>query len=61
MTYMEELLDGFQTIDLYDLFTDDELDQVTDIALEALARERGITPEVFQIETNIIMETAHGL
>ena len=61
MTYMEELLDGFQTIDLYDLFTDDELDQVTEIALEALARERGITPEVFQIETNIIMETAHGL
>ena len=55
------MMDGFTTIDLYDLFTDDELDQVTDIALEALARERGITPEVFQIETNIIMETAHGL
>ena len=51
------MMDGFTTIDLYDLFTDDELDQVTDIALEALARERGITPEVFQIETQIIMES----
>ena len=55
------MMDGFQTIDLYDLFTDDELDQVTDIALEALARERGITPEVFEINVNIFMETAHGL
>ena len=51
------MIDGFQNIDLYDLFTDDELDQVTNIALEALARERGITPEVFQLETQIIMES----
>ena len=45
----------YKTFDLYDLFTDDELDQVTEIALEALAREKSITPEVFQVETNIIV------
>ena len=43
-------------IDLYDLLTGDELDQVTDIFLEALAREKNISPEVFEIETNIILE-----
>ena len=55
------MMDGFTTIDLYDLFTTDELDQITMVALEALARERGITPEVFQIETNIIMEVPDEL
>ena len=45
-----------KTIDLYDVFTPDELDQVTNIFLEALARLKGIEPEVFEIETNIILE-----
>ena len=43
-------------IDLYDLLTGDELDQVTDIFLEALSREKNISPEIFEIETNIILE-----
>ena len=43
-------------IDLYELLTGDELDQVTNIFLEALAREKGITPEVFELETNILLE-----
>ena len=46
-------------IDLYDLLTGDELDQVTDIFLEALAREEGITPEVFELETNILVEAVY--
>ena len=45
-----------QTIDIYELLTGDELDQVTDIFLEALSREKNISPEVFEIETNIILE-----
>ena len=44
-----------EDINSFEVF--DELDQVTEIALEALARERGITPEVFQLETQIIMES----
>ncbi len=44
-------------IDLYELLTGDELDQVTDIFLEALAREKNISPEVFEIETNILIES----
>ena len=43
-------------IDIYEYLTDDELDQVTDIFLEALAREKNISPEVFEIETNILLE-----
>ena len=43
-------------IDLYDVFTPDELQQVTDIFLEAYCRKSGIEPEVFEIETNIIVE-----
>jgi hypothetical protein len=43
-------------IDLYDLFTPDELDQVTNIFLEALARSKGIEPEIFELETNILLE-----
>ena len=46
-------------IDLYDLFTGDELEQVTNIFLEALAREKNISPEVFELETNILLETIH--
>ena len=44
-----------QTIDIYEFLTCDELDQVTNIFLEALAREKGITPEIFEIQTNIII------
>ena len=44
-------------IDLYDLLTGDELDQVTNIFLEALAREKNISPEVFELETNILVES----
>ncbi len=47
---------SFKKIDIYELLTPDELDQVTDILLEALAREKGIVPEVFEIETNVLME-----
>ena len=43
-------------IDLYDLLTGDELDQVTNIFLEALAREKRLTADVFEIETNIISD-----
>ena len=46
-------------IDIYDYLTGDELDQVTNIFLEALAREEGITPEVFEIETNIYVEAVY--
>ena len=48
-------------IDLYDLLTDDELDQVTNIFLEALAREKGIQPEVFELETNILLEQTYWM
>ena len=48
---------SFKKIDIHELLTPDELDQVTDILLEALAREKGIVPEVFEIETNVLMET----
>ena len=43
-------------IDVYELLTGDELEQVTNIFLEALAREKNISPEVFEIETNIFIE-----
>ena len=46
-------------IDIYDYLTDDQLDQVTNIFLEALAREEGITPEVFELETNILVEAVY--
>jgi hypothetical protein len=46
-------------IDLYDLLTDDELESVTNIFLEALTREKGITPEVFELETNILLEPTY--
>ncbi len=46
-------------IDIYDYLTDDELEQVTNIFLEALAREEGITPEVFELETNILVEQTY--
>ena len=46
-------------IDIYDYLTDDELESVTNILLEALVREEGITPEVFEIETNIYVEAVY--
>ena len=45
-----------RTIDVYDLLTRDELVQVTSIFLEALAREKELTTEVFEIETRIVSE-----
>ena len=45
-----------QTIDLYDYLTANELSEITDILLEVLAREKGISPEIFEIQTNIIVE-----
>ena len=48
-----------QKIDLYELLTNDELEEVTNIFLEALTREKGITPEVFEIETNILLEPTY--
>ena len=46
-------------IDLLNYLTDDELESVTNIFLEALAREEGITPEVFELETNILVEAVY--
>ena len=46
-------------IDIYDYLTGDELESVTNILLEALAREEGIQPEVFEIETNIYVEAVY--
>ena len=46
-------------IDIYDYLTEDELESVTSIFLEALAREEGITPEVFELETNILVEAVY--
>ena len=43
-------------IDLFDSLSSDELKLVTDIFLETLARKEGITPEVFELETNILLE-----
>ena len=54
-----EFENNHRKIDLYEYLTDDELDQVTDIFLEALAREEGITPEVFELETNILVEQTY--
>ena len=46
-------------IDIYDYLTEDELESVTNIFLEALAREEGITPEVFELETNVLVEQVY--
>ena len=55
----KEFENNHQKIDLYELLTDDELESVTNIFLEALTREKGITPEVFEIETNILLEPVY--
>ncbi len=45
-----------QTYDIYDSLTGDELDQVTNIFLDALSRQNNIQPEVFELVTNIIVD-----
>jgi hypothetical protein len=47
---------SFKTYDVYDSLTGDELETVTNIFLEALSRQNNIQPEVFEIQTNIIVE-----
>tara|TARA_B100000405_G_scaffold223037_1_gene158657 strand:- start:870 stop:1034 length:165 start_codon:yes stop_codon:yes gene_type:complete len=47
-------------VDLYDLFTKDERESVTNIFLEAYCRKHGSAPEVFGIETAIVFEPAQG-
>ena len=54
-----EFEQNHRKIDLYDYLTGDELEQVTNIFLEALVREEGITPEVFELETNILVEPVY--
>ena len=54
-----EFENNHRKIDLYEYLTADELESVTDIFLEALAREEGITPEIFEIETNILVEPVY--
>ena len=43
--------------DIYDSLTEDELETVTNIFLDALSRQSNIQPEVFGIETNIVVNT----
>ena len=45
-----------QTYDIYDALTGDELDQVTNIFLDALSRQNNISPEVFELVTNVIVD-----
>lgn len=44
-----------KTYDLYEVLTPDELHQITEIFLTALARSKGIEPEIFEIQTKIIV------
>ena len=54
-----EFEQNHRKIDIYEYLTEDELEQVTNIFLEALAREEGITPEVFELETNVLVEQVY--
>ena len=54
-----EFENNHRKIDIYDYLTCDELESVTNIFLEALAREEGITPDIFEIETNILVEPTY--
>lgn len=54
-----EFEQNHRKIDIYDYLTEDELESVTNIFLEALAREEGISPEVFELETNILVEQTY--
>ena len=55
----QEFNNNHRKIDIYDYLTEDELESVTNIFLEALAREEGISPEVFELETNILVEQTY--
>ena len=54
-----EFEQNHRKIDIYEYLTEDELESVTNILLEALAREEGITPEVFELETNVLVEQVY--
>ena len=54
-----EFENNHRKIDIYEYLTEDELEQVTNIFLEVLAREEGITPEVFELETNVLVEQVY--
>ena len=54
-----EFENNHRKIDLYEYLTEDELESVTNIFLEALAREEGITPDIFEIVTNILVEPVY--
>ena len=45
-----------EKIDLYELFTSEEIESVTNIFLEAFSRTHDSVPEIFEIETNIIFD-----
>ena len=47
--------------DIYDSLTESELETVTTIFLDALSRQTNIQPEVFGIETNIVVDTIQQL
>ena len=47
---------SFKTYDIYESLTGEELDTVTNIFLEALSRQSNIQPEVFELQTNIIVD-----
>ena len=54
-----EFENNHRKIAIYEYLTEDELESVTNIFLEALAREEGITPEVFELETNVLVEQVY--
>ena len=45
-----------KTVDVYDLLTHREREQITDILMEAFVRETNETPFLFEVQTNIIVE-----
>ena len=45
-----------KTIDVYEFLTHRELEQVTDILMEAYVRETNETPFLFEVQTNILVE-----
>ncbi len=46
-----------EKIDLWDLFTKDEMENVANIFQEAFSRKYGFVPDIFEIETNIIFDS----
>ena len=45
-----------EKIDIYELFTSEELESITNIFLEAFSRKHGSVPDIFEIETNMIFD-----